>query len=144
VPRRFAGQDLVVLHRQSCLAYGIWAEYNAQGALRNRDSRGRFGSFWGDSSAIETSVELPLGAVDYRNDKGILRTNAWRGSQVSEKFSMAVQVEGSNSPVDMRKSRMEDRTLDANGINDRGRGRTVETQSSALSVLRASWELNGL
>jgi len=145
LPRRFAGQDLVVLHRQSCLAYGIWAEHNAQGALRNRDRRGRFGSFWGDLSATETSVELPIGAVDYRNDKEILGMEAWSGLSVS----MVAQAEGRNHPLDFLENKVQDTdqsagTLDANGINDRGRGRTVETQSSGLSVLRASWELNNL
>jgi len=147
--QRFAGQDLASLHRRSCLGYGIWAEYNAHGALRNRDSKGRFGSFWGDLDTNMDPVELTVGAVDYRNDKTILDSEAWSVLSMSGEYSLLTQLEGQSQILSSARSIKHDtgqtaRMADANGINDRGRGRTVETQASGLSVLRAAWELNRL
>jgi len=141
LPERFARRDLVVLHRQSCRAYGIWAEYNAQAALQNRDDKGRFGSFWGNLSATITSVRLPQGAIDYRNHKDSLRTDTWNRMPVSEGFLSQLLPTIERKMQNAHHGR---RKFEANGINDKGRGRTVETQSSGLSVLRASWELNNL
>ncbi|GAB7346329.1 hypothetical protein MBLNU457_5046t1 [Dothideomycetes sp. NU457] len=139
--QRFAEHDLVSLHRQSCLAYGVWADFNARGAMRNRDSKGRFGSFWGDLRAHMDPVELSLGAVDYRNGKRILDSDSWS--------ELSIQPEEESQIVSSARSIRHDtgqsaRMSAADGINDRGRGRTVETQASGLSVLRAAWELNRL
>jgi hypothetical protein len=56
-PGRTHAADKVTasLHRRSCNEYAAWVIHNAKAAGRTRDSRGRFGMWWG--AEIETTAE---------------------------------------------------------------------------------------
>lgn len=120
-------------HQLRCAAYGPWISHNAQAALETRDKQGRFGMWWGRTypdTASQAISERSLGAkeVDYRNT-GILA--AVNGTWV------AGEDEGSRKQATIVVQEIKD-------VNDRGRGRTVETQSGGLAVLRALWQWESL
>lgn len=131
-----ATRDTATLHQRTCDDYARWVIHNAQAALRTRDSKGRFGAWW---NAPDTSSTLaherndmhlatsyanlfPHGAVDYRNAP-----------------TDDVAAYGDTGPESATFTQTHNRGSTSD-LNDRGRGRTVETQSSGLAVVRAMWE----
>jgi hypothetical protein len=142
-----ASRELALLHQNSCAGYAKWVVRNARAAMRTRDQAGRFGSWWGagegDGNAV--IVTLPEGAVDYRNDPA-----------AASEFSGAPGYLDVDSPADLDldldygydadDERDEDDVYQPASPrsvwdpNDRGRGRTVETQGGGVAVLRAMWE----
>jgi hypothetical protein len=117
-------------HQLRCAGYGPWIKHNAQAALDTRDEKGRFGMWWGrrypdpDSHAVRRS-ELRPPQVDYRNAGVPKHANSiWL-------FENPTTIE---SPV------WQAPEPDRKDVNDRGRGRTVETQSGGLAVVRALWQ----
>ena len=130
-----ADKALASLHRHSCRAYGKWVDHNARAALKTRNSHGLFGNWWGHREGLrDLSVELPRGAVDYRNDASLLDMKDWSAGAESVPV-LADDATGQQNGDGRSDSGTED-------VNDRGRGRTVETQGGGLAVLRASWELS--
>ncbi|KAL6704684.1 hypothetical protein ACN47E_007966 [Coniothyrium glycines] len=130
-----ASRETASLHRKSCVEYAKWVVHNAQAALRTRDAQGRFGGWWGAplssspssaSALLQTAQdELAEAAVDYRD-------HYTGGDGVYEEKKVAGRkryVSDSDEAVD-----------EQGDLNDRGRGRTVETQGSGLAVVRAMWE----
>ncbi|KAF2119536.1 hypothetical protein BDV96DRAFT_596246 [Lophiotrema nucula] len=133
-----ASKEIAALHRRSCNEYAPWVIHNAQAALRTRDSKGRFGAWWGagiDSSKSLNDHEgtgewtekhvpkpqLPPRAMDYRNMPSYEdEYREFRGERLVEEQNGAVRVHGD--------------------VNDRGRGRTVETQGGGVAVVKAMWE----
>ncbi|KAF2743765.1 glycoside hydrolase family 76 protein [Sporormia fimetaria CBS 119925] len=130
---RGASKQIAAAHRASCDGYLPWVEHNAHAALNTRDASGVFGSWWGlglseDKSGARTRGSrvnplsaIPDGAIDYRNDPSTIDSDAENVSTASRAMP--------KSPV-----------TPSGGLNDRGRGRTVETQSGGLAVTRALWE----
>jgi hypothetical protein len=96
-----------------CRAYGSWIEHNAQAALMTRDSDGKFGSWWGRP---------------YRQ----LEADDIVGSSIIPVDATDYRNFGDSEP-----SAAGFRPKD---YNDRGRGRTVETQSGGIAVLRALYQ----
>ncbi|RKF53349.1 putative glycosyl hydrolase [Golovinomyces cichoracearum] len=126
-------------HYESCQKYGPWIKHNADAALSTLDSQGRFGSWWGVAAEItsltssETYGTLPRpGSIDYRNS-GLPQDWLYSSNNV-KKRKETVQ----RKVITDRDDNTDARALD---LNDRGRGRTVETQNGGLSVLRALWEI---
>ncbi|KAK2625512.1 hypothetical protein QTJ16_004824 [Diplocarpon rosae] len=119
-------------HNKTCGRYGSWIKHNAKAALTSLNSEGKFGMWWGapldSQSDPDSEVQLPSDAVDYRN-QGVPEKWKDKGRQNSE-------VPKRNRHVETRNRKI--RTTD---LNDRGRGRTVETQGGGIMVLRALWEL---
>jgi hypothetical protein len=119
-----------IWHSDECAKYNGWIQHNAAAALTTKNVKGRFGMWWGASRRHSThedvngEVELPANAVDYRN-QGI--PQQWES--------------GKRQSMDASNSDETDRESQAWDLNDRGRGRTVETQGGGVSVLRARWEL---
>jgi hypothetical protein len=117
------------LHDNQCKRYGDWIRHNARAALGTVDVEGKFGMWWGASQRGHfEEVKLPDQAVDYRN------------TGVPEKWKDLKKYDGK------RRSEREDvkdgeKKVEARDLNDRGRGRTVETQGGGVAVLRALWEL---
>ena len=98
-------------HLQRCRAYGPWLEHNARAALMTRDDDGKFGQWWG----------LPFGQLEVSSD--IVDSSTLPPGAVDYRndwFDADAATEG--IPRD---------------FNDRGRGRTVETQAGGVAVLRA-------
>jgi len=118
-------------HDKTCSRYGHWIKHNAKAALTTLDSDGKFGMWWGapphSESEPDAHVQLPDNAVDYRN-RGI--PQQWE----DKKSRKDVPEQNIDFETNDRKIRIRD-------LNDRGRGRTVETQGGGIMVLRALWEL---
>jgi hypothetical protein len=139
-----ATRGAAMLHANSCREYTAWVVHNAQAALRTRDEEGRFGAWWGapetlfplsshrrKESGFRSHPVLPENATDYRNlhthpDGGLYMGG--EPKELSEWFVFDENVEN-----EITKSSGGD-------LNDRGRGRTIETQGSGLAVVRAMWE----
>lgn len=130
----FIGKDFGVdkiWHEASCNKYGKWVKHNAEAALSTRNTEGRFGMWWGapegsDDDGLGGDVKIPRDAVDYRN-LGV--PSRWEVQKIIQPYQASggvVKDEG---------------RFGARDLNDRGRGRTVETQGGGVSVLRASWEI---
>ena len=127
--RHFGSINILDLHSQSCREYGPWIKHNAQAAYRTVDHNGEFGMWWGYDGSLhkdrDFEEDIPDVGTDYRN-KGVPRDEVWRLPTDS-----ATQVGETEGNVFVENSQ---RTRDP---NDRGRGRTVETQSGGVAVLRA-------
>ncbi|KAG4433529.1 hypothetical protein IFR05_010984 [Cadophora sp. M221] len=119
-------------HDKSCTRYGHWIKHNAKAALTTLDSDGKFGMWWGapphSESEPDAEVTLPENAVDYRN-RGI--PQQWKGMKWYRR-------DAGEQNMDFESN---DRRIRIRDLNDRGRGRTVETQGGGIMVLRALWEL---
>lgn len=136
-----------MLHANSCREYTAWVINNAQAALRTRDQEGRFGAWWGApkisspstsfhdnrKSASHPHPVLPEDAIDYRN----IYPDPYDGVYLEDDLK-----EHSKRYVFDKNDGDEDETTkrSSGDLNDRGRGRTIETQGSGLAVVRAMWE----
>lgn len=115
------------LHAADCRAYIGWVEANARGAWSTRNENGVMGGWWGAPRVMDDGKgsedwarmledvvmpDLPVGAADYRNE----------GTAGGALHTGDWKTEGWD-------------------FNDRGRGRTVESHSSGLAVLRALYVL---
>ncbi|KAH8812969.1 glycosyl hydrolase [Xylogone sp. PMI_703] len=135
-------------HEKKCARYARWVAHNARAALTTRDENGKFGMWWGaprgDESLLanlkdDEIVKLPDQAVDYRNE-GLLRMRGWRQDLRQQSLSGTFD-EYVGNVKDGETSPSNSQPISAKDLNDRGRGRTVETQGGGLAVLRALWEL---
>ncbi|KAK5945484.1 hypothetical protein PMZ80_002689 [Knufia obscura] len=100
-------------HLARCAAYAKWIEHNADAALATKNEDGLFGMWW---------------SVPYESDNRA----EWEGLASGQRLPDDA-VDHLN-PISYFRPSVSDGDL-----NDRGRGRTVETQGSALAVLRAKW-----
>ena len=128
-----ASRLVAQLHRNSCAQYTPWVVHNAQAALETRDHKGRFGMWWGAGRDAETSTSakpidqwLLSRAIDYRNDPALLSRFSLNEEAEAEASELRMPFGGSGNPQA--------------DPNDRGRGRTVETQGGGVAVIRAMWE----
>ena len=116
-------------HQARCAAYGAWVTHNANAAAVTIDLEGRFGMWWGklyreppNQTHTDTNPTLPENAIDHIN-QGMPAD--WHARV--------------NALAAMRPATVGETPGSSHDVNDRGRGRTVETQSGGLSVLRAQW-----
>ncbi|KAL8786061.1 MAG: hypothetical protein Q9195_008375 [Heterodermia aff. obscurata] len=160
--------EAAVLHRASCQGYGDWVRWNAKAAWVTRDREGRFGEWWGGHRWGPEAVGGQ--GTDYRNE-GVPRDELWRGvggrgeadgreaggreggvrdggGMDGPKGTENSQVNSSPSYHDQAtypppSSSPPQKTETDPDPNTRGRGRTVETQSGGLAVVRAlyRWEM---
>ena len=135
-------QALKAYHYESCAKYGGWIRQNAEAAIATRNEDGKYGMWWGApaggnySWVADPESKVPKEAVDYRN-RGIPKDWTWQDQSLSGGSLHHFVTDPSQqdkSPLAMRAAKSED-------ANDRGRGRTVETQAGGLAVLRAMWEI---
>ena len=136
-----ANKELAGLHRRSCLEYRPWVQRNAEAAYGTRDENGEYGMWWGrrrrrDGGREDGANEGREEGTDYRN-YGVPMDNVWR----LPGFATKEKAEGPENGREYAERRRENKHGD---WNDRGRGRTVETQSGGLAVLRALYLLEGL
>ncbi|KAL7968238.1 glycoside hydrolase family 76 protein [Trichoderma sp. SZMC 28014] len=147
-------------HRAACGAYLGWIKHNALAALRTRDSRGRFGMWWGSGifGNIQVSPEADginhkaVNSTDYRNhgtpqDEVWGRSARWRpgaGEEIQEKqapLTSGLRLDLRGIDVAETAETVLQRRHDGDA-NDRGRGRTVETQAGGVALLRAYWDIS--
>ncbi|KAI4268929.1 MAG: hypothetical protein LQ337_007566 [Flavoplaca oasis] len=143
-----ADKDLFTWHHMKCEKYGRWLRHNARAAYMTRDEEGEFGTWWGipgskHSEQYDMTKESGFESAshegtDYRNE-GVPVDEIWRRPEDQiwqfqklddDRNSIAVE-EHSEEKDTSRGTRCDP--------NDRGRGRTVETQSGGLAILRALW-----
>ncbi|KAM0335401.1 hypothetical protein ACHAQA_000446 [Verticillium albo-atrum] len=160
-----------VAHKTACQSYTGWVAHNARAALLARDDEGRFGSWWGAglfSNVVPTTKTdgVPhdeVNATDYRNH-GIPHDPLWAEGNPDEiwapngeAYKTASRGTGMRAPTQPdqmvlessddlkiqaeRRSRKQREASPARDPNDRGRGRTAETQNGGLALMRAWWEL---
>lgn len=128
-------------HKGHCDSYTSWVVHNAQAALKTRDHDGQFGSWWGSAAHKSTRgenaliVQLPADAHDYRNFPRLLPSSMHPEtrsfdlpSAFKEKMTHESWAYPNAGPVP------------SGDLNDRGRGRTLETQGSGVAVVRAMSE----
>lgn len=118
-------------HESSCKSYVPWVAHNAAAAYNTRDENGVFGMWWGPGDNMSHSRVTDHqhdGVVDYRNT-GVPKNCVWR-----------VGHDRPESPEPTPEQLQPNREGHWDW-NERGRGRTVETQSGGVAVLRALWEL---
>ena len=136
------------LHRKSCDEYGDWIRQNAFAAYVTRNQDGEIGEWWGRSArqrqhANEEDAEIEgpsTQGTDYRNE-GVPMDQVWRlpEDDVMYKSDMDQDLGNQERSCDGVSASADE--LGLRDINDRGRGRTVETQSGGVAVLRALWSL---
>lgn len=159
-------------HHAACQGYLPWLKHNAHAAARTKDSEGKFGMWWTAGLLNFKTSELcfgpealaPMeGVVDYRN-QGVPRTSEWvveeellsggagrPAVEYDEQNKVQHPMTGSRhsksrkgskrTGYEMSTSKESRKAVDGDP-NNRGRGRTVETQSGGLAVLRSLWELS--
>ncbi|KAI9669265.1 MAG: hypothetical protein M1829_005142 [Trizodia sp. TS-e1964] len=130
-------------HRRNCALYGEWIARNAEAAMESRDSERVFGEWWGthngDYELEKYASSLPAGAIDYVN-QGM--PTSWlgevlKGAEGHLTHGIEAHVaKGQESDNDSANT-----TTAMKDPNTRGRGRTVETQSGGIAVLRALLEI---
>ncbi|KAH8700309.1 glycosyl hydrolase family 76-domain-containing protein [Talaromyces proteolyticus] len=138
-------------HLDRCASYRSWIAHNARAALATRNEKGKFGMWWGrlhpTRSAAGLDSSLPYGALDYSNfgqrGKGSDRLVGLLKEIQTDLTKQAGPDEGMATKMDSTLLRNQDdasqsRTM--RDVNDRGRGRTVETQSGGLAVVRAWYQ----
>ncbi|KAF2217372.1 glycoside hydrolase family 76 protein [Cercospora zeae-maydis SCOH1-5] len=136
-----ADKELAALHRASCQAYAPWIAHNARAALETRNSKGLFGGWWGASHGTYHPAALPSSAVDYRNNASELLHFPWASSTGGQQHLGPLAVTD-QLPIAPRKDRSTSERHSGNDVhknegdwNDRGRGRTVETQGGGVALL---------
>ncbi|UPX11892.1 uncharacterized protein EKO05_0002476 [Ascochyta rabiei] len=139
-----ASRETRTLHARSCQEYTKWVVHNAEAALRTRNEQGLFGSWWGadvhHGGTLRVSREM--NATDYRN----------RPDEYVASFEDVVDSPGEEGDGDELLAGDDvvgdtDDSMNSSSsrdLNDRGRGRTVETQGSGIAVLRAMLEFTKL
>ncbi|MCJ1326779.1 hypothetical protein MMC10_003445 [Thelotrema lepadinum] len=152
-----ADTETALLHQESCREYGPWVGRNLGAAIRTRDERGVFGGWWtpGLPEPVETGGvdewferwmaqgEEEEEGVDYRN-RGVPDNEVWRGKREGA-HGKGWKMKGAESiPQYNEKGEVRSNVGWPNDPNDKGRGRTVETQSGGVAVLRALREFNPL
>jgi hypothetical protein len=136
-------------HARACRAYRGWIKHNSIAALLTRDAVGKFGMWWTAGLLNITLETLDLcqagigpdyaHAVDYRN-YGVPNAPIWTPDVTGVTPGRGAFNDGTGQrPLGERKKRVASSVSDP---NNRGRGRTVETQSGGLAVLRALWEIS--
>lgn len=138
-----ATRELHALHRHSCNEYAPWVLHNGNAALKTKDREGKFGAWWGASRLFEKDMRkvlerggpaedlIPPGARDYRNDK--------MEFALPKGVMAEVEIENGDGDENLR-SNQQAHMQERGDVNDRGRGRTVETQGGGVAVTRAMWE----
>ena len=128
-------------HRASCQSYVPWVAHNARAALGTKDEHGEFGMWWtygllrANDSFEAGKYKAHAEGVDYRN-YGVPHDEFW----------VATTEVGSHPALDRTRNRRRNGSVGPQAPldpNDRGRGRTVETQSGGLAILRALYKMAG-
>ncbi|TGJ85114.1 hypothetical protein E0Z10_g3616 [Xylaria hypoxylon] len=146
-------------HAEACRSYSGWLEYNVLAAMETRDASGRFGQWWtagllsgdwiGPWPTMENDgIHEKPNATDYRN-YGVPADTTWRSASPHEPtptphagYSQYGQLPfGGGTKQTPLESMKWHRQVNKKDPNDRGRGRTVETQSGGLGLLRAYWKI---
>ncbi|KAI1608490.1 glycosyl hydrolase family 76-domain-containing protein [Exophiala viscosa] len=106
-------RDVYDYHLARCAAYDKWVVHNSEAALATRNSDGHFGMWWMFRGPRHNTM-----------------------AQIQKSTNLPV---GADDHLNPEPQNWSDHEAEPYDWNDRGRGRTVETQSGGLAVLRARW-----
>ena len=138
--------DADALHRRSCQGYGEWVKWNADAAKETRNEEGEYGTWWGKHPWRWIEKERGDEGTDYRNE-GVPYDELWRLPddvvQVAGQPVLPAMPSSGSNPAEGQQILDETNRATTWDPNDRGRGRTVETQGGGLAVVRAlfRWEI---
>lgn len=157
-------------HDEACAAYHGWLAHNAKAALATRDAAGRFGQWWTagllernwngawptmesdgvprDGNANYSDHTLWKGPYDLNfvdidggeKDRGDSALAWLNGDETGDQLPLVGGDDSGDGDGDGG-SEVKRRDVQAGDPNKRGRGRTVETQSGGLALLRAYWKI---
>lgn len=143
-------------HDETCARYGNWLRHNAAAARGTLSRDGKYGQWWTAGLLTNYTGEWPTmttdgidHADDYRN-YGVPEDATWRRPEdlelrqpVATILPYANQAKLGQRAVDDDEGRHQTTTTTAatSDPNDRGRGRTVETQGGGLALMRAYWSI---
>lgn len=152
-------------HDKTCRSYLGWVKHNMEAALGTRDKAGRFGMWWGASIFNQFDATQQTDGInhtspnttDYRN-QGTPLDFVWGLNatwQPGSKSSISLCQDlllgpnpnlriGVSPELHVDLQTLLGRRDKPRDPNDRGRGRTVETQTGGLALIRAYWELSQL
>jgi len=147
-----ADPETATLHRRSCSSYAKWVARNAEAALKTKNEDGLFGMWWGDSTDHLVEKELQKDLTGLGDRSGKSRHSEFSVEEVEDTIQAVTFQESKYLPLQLQQTWFSSvlsnkeqtttlRDLDSKDINGRGRGRTVETQSGGLMVMRALWDL---
>jgi hypothetical protein len=108
-------RDVYDYHLARCAAYDKWVVHNSEAALATRNARGHFGMWWRCGEPDDHTM-----------------------AQIDHNTMLPSGADDHLNPIPENWSDL-DQPIVPLDRNDRGRGRTVETQSGGLAVLRARW-----
>ncbi|KAK7897673.1 hypothetical protein LTR67_004303 [Exophiala xenobiotica] len=106
-------------HLARCAAYDKWVARNTEAALATRTAQGHFGMWW------------TFGQPDDDDDDD--------DDSMAQIHQTTLLPAGADDHLNPKAQDWPDQSIGPNDSNDRGRGRTVETQSGGLAILRARW-----
>jgi hypothetical protein len=138
-------------HAEACKSYSGWLAHNVHAAMRTQDAVGRFGMWWtaglllGDwigpwPTLANDGIRDEPNATHYRN-YGVPGDKTWQHpphGEPTRPLHMGYSNQG-QFPLNKGDGRL--RQAVREDPNSRGRGRTVETQSGGLGLLRAYWKI---
>ncbi|KAI8626667.1 glycoside hydrolase family 76 protein [Xylariaceae sp. FL1651] len=145
-------------HADACASYSGWLKHNVHAAMGARDAAGRFGQWWTAGllmgnwtgpwpTSENDGINDQRNATNYRgyrlpNDANLHGTRPKQPFQLphpdySSQKQMPMTRLTQRAPMDEPK-KGHTATEDP---NERGRGRTVETQTGGLALLRAYWKI---
>ncbi|KAM0714334.1 hypothetical protein Q7P37_010121 [Cladosporium fusiforme] len=135
-----AEDDLAAAHLGNCNNYAPWVTHNADAALASRNQDNVIGGWWGASNnnrtqaaALDLAVPPPPGSWDEWNDPTVLEQAPWacRGQHGCRRDGGFGDARNASLSSLITRNKKRD-------VNDGGRGRTVETQSSGVGVIKAA------
>ncbi|KAH8899353.1 Six-hairpin glycosidase, partial [Thozetella sp. PMI_491] len=156
-------KSMQVAHLAACQRYLKWLGHNAAAALATRDAKGKFGMWWTvgllkitlDKMVIEPdTIPHEDHAVDYRtygvpndpvwvpNAQTPFREDIARPGDALNQQPIGEATRGKLAGLAAPASVERRAAPQDSDPNNRGRGRTVETQGGGLAVLRALWEIS--
>jgi len=112
------------IHQISCGKYAAFVKRNTDAAWKTRNAAGVMGSWWGVpsglvASSLETHDTRPPGTLDVQN----MCAHVYSAEQCQIAQSGGVRITSGD-------------------LNDRGRGRTVESHSGGVAALRAALRIH--
>ncbi|KAI0109074.1 glycoside hydrolase family 76 protein [Nemania sp. FL0031] len=143
-------------HAEACKSYSGWLAHNVHAAMGTQDAAGRFGQWWtagllmGDWVGAWPTLENDgvhghghdeTNETDYRN-YGVPTDTLWRSPAPHQPTQTPYVDYAGNGQVPIGGAKKKKiRQAITEDPNKRGRGRTVETQSGGLALLRAYWKI---
>jgi hypothetical protein len=141
-------------HAEACKSYSGWLEHNVHAAMGTQDRARRFGQWWTAGllssnwigpwpTLADDGIDDKPNATDYRNYGVPPSETKWHSTPRTEPTPYPIPLwdDSKQGQLPLRAGQTKQRQAVIEDPNNRGRGRTVETQSGGLALLRAYWKI---